>query len=704
MWNLLFTNAAILGGLAVLAVPIVIHLWFRRRKQRIRFSSVRFFKVADAQMLRKRRLSHLFLLMCRLLLLLLIVFAFAQPYLPTGAGATKEELPEYVAFVLDRSGSMRATDGNAMRWTEALGKVREAVGELSPHDRAILVTTPNGADRSPKWRSPTALKKELAGLQPGYGVADLGDGIRRGTKWLLERPQAGGRLVIVGDLQWQSCRKIGRSAVPEDLKVEIRPVGEDDPFNLDVTRAWRNESGHLKTTITTGRNRKGDGVEAEVTLSLDGERYGAHSVADTSSSREETFRWSLPEFDSGWHRAKITIKGQDDFKGDDDYFFAFYQRDPIATLCLKTSSGNERSRQPEFFLKAALSPAKSGAGSPSRYRFRVETKEPGAVSRFELFQGAAQQRVLMTDLVIMPGLGAVGKELAKSLKQFVRAGGGLVLFVNDAVSPVRYQSALGELLPVTLGRQEEASSDSNGPWRIESFDETSRVFSAFRNRENGNLKIPTFKERFAMVSKEGSRVLARFNDDVAFVVSRAMGQGEVVIVNTSASTTWTDWPRHKTFLPWLHYLGRAVTQRATKERQASESYEAGRTYDINVRDGVAAPRAIIGPEGDRRELESKTLKRVRLRFETPGLYRILDGAGKVIRPIPVNIPPEESDLRTLTASEVDNQLVRSKPRAANAGETGLSSLSEKHELWPYLLASGALLLILELVLANRTYA
>ena len=30
------------------------------------------------------------------------------------------------------------------------------------------------------------------------------------------------------------------------------------------------------------------------------------------------------------------------------------------------------------------------------------------------------------------------------------------------------------------------------------------------------------------------------------------------MVNSSADTSWNDWPKHKTFVPWLHGLGRQV--------------------------------------------------------------------------------------------------------------------------------------------------
>lgn len=50
------------------------------------------------------------------------------------------------------------------------------------------------------------------------------------------------------------------------------------------------------------------------------------------------------------------------------------------------------------------------------------------------------------------------------------------------------------------------------------------------------------------------RVLARFDDPAAApaVVTRAYGQGAVMMVCTSADTEWTDWPKDYTFLPFVN--------------------------------------------------------------------------------------------------------------------------------------------------------
>ena len=75
---------------------------------------------------------------------------------------------------------------------------------------------------------------------------------------------------------------------------------------------------------------------------------------------------------------------------------------------------------------------------------------------------------------------------------------------------------------------------------------------------SGDLTLPRFWRRYAVTPVQGTRVRARFGDKAPFLLARAIGGGHVVLADTSADTSWSDWPKHPTFVPWLygvcHYL------------------------------------------------------------------------------------------------------------------------------------------------------
>ena len=107
MFGLAWLAPLILGGLAFLGLPWLIHQIRRPERDTVRFSSLMFLPSAHKRVIERRSVQHLLLMLLRMVLLLLLALAFARPsqmYLaatpsPAGAGAHM--------ILLDTSYSMR---------------------------------------------------------------------------------------------------------------------------------------------------------------------------------------------------------------------------------------------------------------------------------------------------------------------------------------------------------------------------------------------------------------------------------------------------------------------------------------------------------------------------------------------------------------------------------------------------------------------
>ncbi|MEX0979278.1 MAG: BatA domain-containing protein, partial [Pirellulales bacterium] len=76
-----FGNLLILGWLAAAAVPILIHLWNKRRYREVSWAAIEYLLAAMRKNSRRMRIEQLLLLAVRTLIIALLVFAVAQPYL-----------------------------------------------------------------------------------------------------------------------------------------------------------------------------------------------------------------------------------------------------------------------------------------------------------------------------------------------------------------------------------------------------------------------------------------------------------------------------------------------------------------------------------------------------------------------------------------------------------------------------------------------
>ena len=119
-----FLTPLFLVALAGLAIPVLLHLIQRERKQVVQFPSLMFLRRIPYQSVRRRRIRHWLLLMMRLAALALVVMAFARPFFrgadpaAAAAGGARE-----VVVLIDRSYSM----GYGDRWTRAQAAARQAV-------------------------------------------------------------------------------------------------------------------------------------------------------------------------------------------------------------------------------------------------------------------------------------------------------------------------------------------------------------------------------------------------------------------------------------------------------------------------------------------------------------------------------------------------------------------------------------------------
>src|SRR6478735_11977398 len=80
-----FLNPFLLFGSVALAIPVLIHLVRREKSEIIPFSSLMFLLKVPKRSIRQQKLKNLLLMALRILILALLVGAFARPYITQSA-------------------------------------------------------------------------------------------------------------------------------------------------------------------------------------------------------------------------------------------------------------------------------------------------------------------------------------------------------------------------------------------------------------------------------------------------------------------------------------------------------------------------------------------------------------------------------------------------------------------------------------------
>ena len=125
-----------LSGVLLLALPVLLHLVQRQSQSGIKFPSLMFLKKIQYREKRRLKIRNWWLLVLRCLLLLLVVLAFARPFLSARTGGTVlDSGRQDSVIVIDKSYSMMISN----HWQQAQEIALDLVGEKPSLDRMGLV-------------------------------------------------------------------------------------------------------------------------------------------------------------------------------------------------------------------------------------------------------------------------------------------------------------------------------------------------------------------------------------------------------------------------------------------------------------------------------------------------------------------------------------------------------------------------------------
>src|SRR5215510_6210883 len=132
-----FLNPFLLFGSIALAIPVLIHLVRREKSEIIPFSSLMFLLKVPKRSIRQQKIKNLLLMALRLLILALLVGAFARPYMtqPSKPVANANS-NRGVVLMLDTSYSMRY----ANNFDKMKAEAQRRIDALGGGDRMAIVS------------------------------------------------------------------------------------------------------------------------------------------------------------------------------------------------------------------------------------------------------------------------------------------------------------------------------------------------------------------------------------------------------------------------------------------------------------------------------------------------------------------------------------------------------------------------------------
>ena len=218
-----FLNPLLLVGLVAAAVPVLLHLFQRRRPREMAFPNVALLRDVQATTVRRVRIQEWLLLALRVLALAALAVGFARP-VAEGAWADIGEVPVSVGLVVDNSRSMGQQTGGETALAALRAQGEALAASLHAGDEVFVVPTAGPVSATPV-RTPDGLRAALDSLRPRAGAVPLTAALDRAAAALDGARHRRRLLLALTDAQAGTLVDSGAARVPFDGAVTVVPIG-----------------------------------------------------------------------------------------------------------------------------------------------------------------------------------------------------------------------------------------------------------------------------------------------------------------------------------------------------------------------------------------------------------------------------------------------------------------------------------------------
>ena len=640
-----FIAPGFLAGLAAIGLPIYFHLLKRHKTTPLPFASLMFFERRTQSSIKHRRLQYLLLFALRLAFIILLVLAFARPFVPSSTIASAHG-SRTLALCIDDSYSMK----QGGRLEQAKADALKVIQGMGAADHAQVLA----------FGGPTRI---LTDMTSSYAE------VARALRSISDAVKAPLEAHLFSDMQ--------RSSMPaafSDLKLSANTdlIVHPDAnrivpnFTVDNVNAPRRvfdpKKSHVLVTVA------GYGTEPatrKVTLLLNGKVMESKSIQVPAGGRADV-EFATLDASYGSNRGEVRIDGGDSFPDDDHFYFAVERSDPRQALFLRPAS--DRSLSLTYFktaMEAAREPAFTLDSAPVEQAMNLN------LSRFAF--------------IVVSDSGSLPNGLEENLTRYVTGGGQLLMVLGRSF-------ASGGTIPVAGLRADGAHYAASEAVR---FQTVSYADGTYPPISRSNLWDGVRFYQSVVVEPGNARVLARLADDTPLLLEQPVGEGRVLVLTSPLDNVGNDFPVSTAFVPFVEqtadYLGGLDG--------GSSTFTAGAFVDLRTAKEKGVSVEVIGPDEKRALSLADSTRAQTFQLAREGYYEIRRANGKE-ELAAVNPDRRESDF-ALVSPDVLKLWENTGQTTLSPGAGNAEPTKTRNDLWWYVMIAALGLAVAESLIGNR---
>lgn len=722
-----FINAGLAAGVALAAIPVILHLFMKQTPKHVVFPALRLIKERQKRSKKKLKIKNWLLLAARMALVALMALALARPRFNAKVQASGE-VETAMALIFDTSLSMGYQERDRTRLDEAKARAEEILKRAHSGSKVFVIDTAEAGGPAPL--SPAAARARVESLRVRAANRTLNQALGlayQAVAGLTELPRH--EVYVLSDLarsawrQDQAVEGLDRSKeLPSGIQTYLIALGAKEPHDVGIVGAEPSNglaSQEEPVPIRVRLRAVGKPASRVVEFYVDGAKRGQEVCEVPADGEVEVPPFRARFATVGLHRVDIRLSGEHDPMPFNDAYYMTFDVQPSLRVLVVSDAAEDA-----FFVSQALDPIALRDAPNAARPFQVDqaltaTLPPSGFPR-PLREYAC---------VFLLNVGELRPGQWRDLLDYVKLGGGLVVGAGDrlAAGAAHYNENAGAILPGRL----ESVSVHDGSYTFGRLDQTNTLFTQYgRELLTALGQVPVFKT-IAVAPHDDARTLLAYAPDEApalleRVVQGGAATGRVLLWTTALardpdpSKTWNELPIAVSGWPFLYLMDRTVPYLAgTAGRRLV--VEAGETVTLaidpgrNFSDFVATPP---GPQAEPIRLNEPSpggplvvpaLSMVASGDDPTGHWTVnasRAGGAAATLGFSVNPPGAEADLAPVEAKELDALLGKDNYILADGPEElkrQRDIVNVGRELFPWMMLAILLLVTAENALANTFY-
>ena len=642
-----FKNPEILYFLALLIIPILVHLFQLQKFVKIPFTNVAFLQQLEQQTRKSSRIKKWLILACRLLLFSAILFAFSQPYL-----SNKKAVETHHTFIyLDNSLS---TDSKGEKGNLLQISAQEIIKNTSKNDIYSLQTNTNF------YKNIT--KKELKDIL--LRIKNTTKSLNFNSIYLKSKQNQSGKtktlsnLIYISDFQ-NNYKKEFTNVTPSFSAINLETARKE---NISIDSVFVNERSSSDITINIIiKNQGTQKKNIPIAISSKSKLISKQSFSIDKDSKK-TIEFKIQN--QSEIQGKINITYSDTFSFDNTFFFTLKKRKKINILAI----GNELN-----FLN------------------KIYTKEEFNYT-FSPTQNVNYNNIKNQNLIILSEAENIPEILSNRLVEFIKKGGNIVIIPNSKSNNTSYNNLLSKL---QIGKIESKQQDS---LKITEINFNHPLLKNVFVKQVQNFQYPIVNEYYTFKKISSSNAILTFENNQPFIQQFNKKNGNVFLIASPLSRESSNFINSPLVVPVFYNFA----QSSFKQSDIFYRLHKENNIDIEITTNKDDVLTIASKESTFIPLQRKFQNKVRIttndKPEKNGFYHILKNKD-TLETIAFNNPKSESSLSFLDLNELKNE--NSNITVSDSITSVFNNLNKKNEvhwLWKWFLALAIVSLLLEILI------